>query len=105
MVMSLQGEQQDLRCWFEMEVNKVNTEEQEIGGVFVATQLYTDKGSKVPRRSSPRESSTDVLIKVFYSRGKVETVHRSSRGDITSAEATILSLGENPFLEALHQNL
>lgn len=35
----------------EMEVNKVNAEEQEIGGVFVATQLSdTDMGSKVPKK-------------------------------------------------------
>jgi len=35
----------------EMEVNKVNSEEQEIGGVFVATQLGdTDMGSKVPKK-------------------------------------------------------
>merc|ERR1711935_476282 len=35
----------------EMEVNKVNKEEGEIGGVFVATQLgYTDMGSKVPKK-------------------------------------------------------
>jgi len=35
----------------EMEVNKVNAEEQEIGGVFVATQLGdTDMGSKVPKK-------------------------------------------------------
>lgn len=35
----------------EMEVNKVNAEEQEIGGVYVATQLSdTDMGSKVPKK-------------------------------------------------------
>merc|ERR1712172_306816 len=35
----------------EMEVNKVNAEESEIGGVFVATQLGdTDMGSKVPKK-------------------------------------------------------
>jgi len=35
----------------EMEVNKVNIEESEIGGVFVATQLGdTDMGSKVPKK-------------------------------------------------------
>jgi len=35
----------------EFEVNKVNSEEQEIGGVFVATQLSdTDMGSKVPKK-------------------------------------------------------
>lgn len=35
----------------EFEVNKVNAEEQEIGGVFVATQLSdTDMGSKVPKK-------------------------------------------------------
>ncbi|EEC48500.1 oxygen-evolving enhancer protein 1 precursor [Phaeodactylum tricornutum CCAP 1055/1] len=45
----------------EMEVNKVNAEEQEIGGVFVATQLSdTDMGSKVPKK---------VLTKgIFYAR-------------------------------------
>ncbi|GKY97006.1 hypothetical protein MPSEU_000659400 [Mayamaea pseudoterrestris] len=45
----------------EMEVNKVNTEEQEIGGVFVATQLSdTDMGSKIPKK---------VLTKgIFYAR-------------------------------------
>lgn len=45
----------------EMEVNKVNMEEQEIGGVFVATQLSdTDMGSKVPKK---------VLTKgIFYAR-------------------------------------
>lgn len=45
----------------EMEVNKVNKEEQEIGGVFVATQLSdTDMGSKVPKK---------VLTKgIFYAR-------------------------------------
>jgi photosystem II oxygen-evolving enhancer protein 1 len=45
----------------EMEVNKVNTEEQEIGGVFVATQLSdTDMGSKVPKK---------ILTKgIFYGR-------------------------------------
>ena len=45
----------------EMEVNKVNVEEQEIGGVFVATQLGdTDMGSKVPKK---------VLTKgIFYAR-------------------------------------
>jgi len=35
----------------EMEVNKVNVEESEIGGVFVATQLSdTDMGSKIPKK-------------------------------------------------------
>jgi len=35
----------------EMEVNKVNSEESEIGGVFVATQLGdTDMGSKIPKK-------------------------------------------------------
>jgi len=45
----------------EMEVNKVNKEESEIGGVFVATQLSdTDMGSKVPKK---------VLTKgIFYAR-------------------------------------
>jgi len=45
----------------EMEVNKVNEEEQEIGGVFVATQLGdTDMGSKVPKK---------ILTKgIFYAR-------------------------------------
>lgn len=45
----------------EMEVNKVNTEEQEIGGVFVATSLSdTDMGSKIPKK---------VLTKgIFYAR-------------------------------------
>jgi photosystem II oxygen-evolving enhancer protein 1 len=45
----------------EMEVNKVNSGEQEIGGVFVATQLSdTDMGSKVPKK---------VLTKgIFYAR-------------------------------------
>jgi photosystem II oxygen-evolving enhancer protein 1 len=45
----------------EMEVNKVNPEESEIGGVFVATQLSdTDMGSKVPKK---------VLTKgIFYAR-------------------------------------
>merc|ERR1712232_150056 len=45
----------------EMEVNKVNKEEQEIGGVYVATQLGdTDMGSKVPKK---------VLTKgIFYAR-------------------------------------
>eukprot|EP00538_Stauroneis_constricta_P000910 CAMPEP_0119550238 /NCGR_PEP_ID=MMETSP1352-20130426/3779_1 /TAXON_ID=265584 /ORGANISM="Stauroneis constricta, Strain CCMP1120" /LENGTH=307 /DNA_ID=CAMNT_0007596015 /DNA_START=49 /DNA_END=972 /DNA_ORIENTATION=- len=45
----------------EMEVNKVNEEEQEIGGVFVATQLSdTDMGSKVPKK---------ILTKgIFYAR-------------------------------------
>jgi photosystem II oxygen-evolving enhancer protein 1 len=45
----------------EMEVNKVNAEEQEIGGVFVSTQLGdTDMGSKVPKK---------VLTKgIFYAR-------------------------------------
>jgi photosystem II oxygen-evolving enhancer protein 1 len=45
----------------EMEVNKVNEAEQEIGGVFVATQLSdTDMGSKVPHK---------VLTKgIFYAR-------------------------------------
>jgi photosystem II oxygen-evolving enhancer protein 1 len=45
----------------EMEVNKVNIEEQEIGGVFVATQLSdTDMGSKVPKK---------ILTKgIFYAR-------------------------------------
>jgi photosystem II oxygen-evolving enhancer protein 1 len=45
----------------EMEVNKVNTEESEIGGVFVATSLSdTDMGSKVPKK---------VLTKgIFYAR-------------------------------------
>ena len=45
----------------EMEVNKVNSEESEIGGVFVATQLSdTDMGSKVPKK---------VLTKgIFYAR-------------------------------------
>jgi photosystem II oxygen-evolving enhancer protein 1 len=47
----------------EMEVNKVNPEESEIGGVFVATQLSdTDMGSKVPKK---------ILTKgIFY--GRVE---------------------------------
>jgi photosystem II oxygen-evolving enhancer protein 1 len=45
----------------EMEVNKVNAAEQEIGGVFVATQLGdTDMGSKVPKK---------ILTKgIFYAR-------------------------------------
>jgi len=45
----------------EMEVNKVNSEESEIGGVFVATQLGdTDMGSKVPKK---------ILTKgIFYAR-------------------------------------
>jgi len=45
----------------EMEVNKVNAEESEIGGVFVATQLSdTDMGSKAPKK---------VLTKgIFYAR-------------------------------------
>lgn len=45
----------------EMEVNKVNAEESEIGGVFVATQLSdTDMGSKTPKK---------VLTKgIFYAR-------------------------------------
>jgi len=45
----------------EMEVNKVNKEEQEIGGVFVSTQLGdTDMGSKVPKK---------ILTKgIFYAR-------------------------------------
>jgi photosystem II oxygen-evolving enhancer protein 1 len=45
----------------EMEVNKVNVEEQEIGGVFVSTQLGdTDMGSKVPKK---------ILTKgIFYAR-------------------------------------
>merc|ERR1719277_244597 len=45
----------------EMEVNKVNKEESEIGGVFVSTQLGdTDMGSKVPKK---------VLTKgIFYAR-------------------------------------
>lgn len=45
----------------EMEVNKVNIGESEIGGVFVATQLGdTDMGSKVPKK---------VLTKgIFYAR-------------------------------------
>jgi photosystem II oxygen-evolving enhancer protein 1 len=45
----------------EMEVNKVNPEESEIGGVFVATQLSdTDMGAKVPKK---------VLTKgIFYAR-------------------------------------
>jgi photosystem II oxygen-evolving enhancer protein 1 len=45
----------------EMEVNKVNAEESEIGGVFVATQLGdTDMGSKVPMK---------ILTKgIFYAR-------------------------------------
>merc|ERR1712174_158346 len=45
----------------EMEVNKVNIEEQEIGGVFVSTQLSdTDMGSKVPKK---------ILTKgIFYAR-------------------------------------
>lgn len=45
----------------EMEVNKVNAAESEIGGVFVATQLGdTDMGSKVPKK---------ILTKgIFYAR-------------------------------------
>jgi photosystem II oxygen-evolving enhancer protein 1 len=45
----------------EMEVNKVNKAESEIGGVFVATQLGdTDMGSKVPKK---------ILTKgIFYAR-------------------------------------
>jgi photosystem II oxygen-evolving enhancer protein 1 len=45
----------------EMEVNKVNAEESEIGGVFVATQLSdTDMGSKIPKK---------VLTKgIFYAK-------------------------------------
>ena len=45
----------------EMEVNKVNAAESEIGGVFVATQLSdTDMGSKAPKK---------VLTKgIFYAR-------------------------------------
>jgi photosystem II oxygen-evolving enhancer protein 1 len=45
----------------EMEVNKVNAEESEIGGVYVATQLSdTDMGSKVPKK---------ILTKgIFYAR-------------------------------------
>ena len=45
----------------EMEVNKVNADESEIGGVFVATQLGdTDMGSKIPKK---------VLTKgIFYAK-------------------------------------
>lgn len=45
----------------EMEVNKVNAEDSEIGGVFVATQLSdTDMGSKTPKK---------VLTKgIFYAK-------------------------------------
>jgi len=45
----------------EMEVNKVNAEESEIGGVYVATQLSdTDMGSKIPKK---------VLTKgIFYAK-------------------------------------
>lgn len=45
----------------EMEVNKVNADDSEIGGVFVATQLGdTDMGSKVPKK---------ILTKgIFYAR-------------------------------------
>jgi len=45
----------------EMEVNKVNAEESEIGGVFVSSQLGdTDMGSKVPKK---------ILTKgIFYGR-------------------------------------
>lgn len=45
----------------EMEVNKVNAAEEEIGGVFVATQLSdTDMGSKIPKK---------VLTKgIFYAK-------------------------------------
>jgi len=45
----------------EMEVNKVNKAESEIGGVFVATQLGdTDMGSKIPKK---------ILTKgIFYAR-------------------------------------
>jgi len=45
----------------EMEVNKVNAAESEIGGVYVATQLSdTDMGSKVPKK---------ILTKgIFYAR-------------------------------------
>ncbi|CAJ1951684.1 unnamed protein product [Cylindrotheca closterium] len=45
----------------ELEVNKVNADESEIGGVFVATQLGdTDMGSKVPKK---------VLTKgIFYAK-------------------------------------
>jgi len=45
----------------EMQVNKVNADESEIGGVFVATQLSdTDMGSKVPKK---------VLTKgIFYAK-------------------------------------
>jgi photosystem II oxygen-evolving enhancer protein 1 len=45
----------------EMEVNKVNSKESEIGGVFVATQLSdTDMGSKTPKK---------ILTKgIFYAR-------------------------------------
>jgi len=45
----------------EMEVNKVNSAESEIGGVYVATQLSdTDMGSKIPKK---------VLTKgIFYAR-------------------------------------
>jgi photosystem II oxygen-evolving enhancer protein 1 len=45
----------------EMEVNKVNAAESEIGGVYVATQLSdTDMGSKIPKK---------VLTKgIFYAR-------------------------------------
>ncbi|GMI25642.1 hypothetical protein TeGR_g7183, partial [Tetraparma gracilis] len=43
------------------QVNKVNNEAQEIGGVFVATQLSdTDMGSKIPKK---------ILTKgIFYAR-------------------------------------
>jgi len=45
----------------EFEVNRVNADESEIGGVFVATQLSdTDMGSKVPKK---------ILTKgIFYAR-------------------------------------
>mmetsp|Transcript_22071 Transcript_22071/g.36536 ORF Transcript_22071/g.36536 Transcript_22071/m.36536 type:complete len:304 (+) Transcript_22071:58-969(+) len=45
----------------EMEVNKVNADDSEIGGVFVATQLSdTDMGSKIPKK---------VLTKgIFYAK-------------------------------------
>ena len=52
----------------EMEVNKVNADESEIGGVFVASQLgETDMGSKVAKASA-RDEEKDATTVTLHPR-------------------------------------
>ena len=60
----------------EMEVNKVNVDESEIGGVYVATQLSdTDMGSKVPKKILTKGTYDSELYRDDGFVGSVARVH------------------------------